>query len=119
MSPPSPPLPRLSSFLSLSCSPQPEVAAINPAIRQRRRHPCYGPIPAVAIGSPRFGGLKLEILIRSAFSLFQHGRGDECDLWKLTEFNLDFQFELNARIHIKQVPSSSGVGGDEDEDENS
>ncbi|MQL87528.1 hypothetical protein Taro_020090 [Colocasia esculenta] len=36
-----------------------------------------------------FQGPKLEILIRLASGLFQHGRADECDLWKLTEFNSD------------------------------
>ncbi|MQM15051.1 hypothetical protein Taro_047989, partial [Colocasia esculenta] len=46
-----------------------------------------------------------------------HGHGDDCDLWKLTEFNSDSLFELGTQIHFKQVPSSSGVGGDEDEDE--
>ncbi|MQL86910.1 hypothetical protein Taro_019449 [Colocasia esculenta] len=56
----------------------------------------------------RFRGSKLEILIRLAIDFFQHGQGDECDLWKLTEFNSDSQFE---------VPSASGVGGDEHEDE--
>ncbi|MQL84901.1 hypothetical protein Taro_017423 [Colocasia esculenta] len=34
-------------------------------------------------------------------NLFQHGRGDECDLWKLTEFKLDSRFELGTQIHIK------------------
>ncbi|MQL81229.1 hypothetical protein Taro_013706 [Colocasia esculenta] len=62
-------------------------------------------------------GPKLEILIRLIFDLFQHGRSDESDLWKLTEFKSDSRFQLDAQIHIKQVPSSSGVGGDEDEDD--
>ncbi|MQM01432.1 hypothetical protein Taro_034186 [Colocasia esculenta] len=48
-----------------------------------------------------------------------HGRGDGCDLWKLTDFNSYSRFELNAQIHLKQVPSSGGVGGDEHEDEDS
>ncbi|MQL72912.1 hypothetical protein Taro_005240 [Colocasia esculenta] len=56
----------------------------------------------------RFRGSKLEILIRLASGFFQHGQGDECDLWKLTELNSDSRFE---------VPSASGVGGDEHEDE--
>ncbi|MQM15885.1 hypothetical protein Taro_048840 [Colocasia esculenta] len=34
----------------------------------------------------------LEILIRLASGLFQHGRVDECDLWKLTEVNSDSRF---------------------------
>ncbi|MQM20503.1 hypothetical protein Taro_053525, partial [Colocasia esculenta] len=50
----------------------------------------------------RFGGPKLEILIQSASGLFQHGRSDECDLWKLTEFNSYSWFEHDAQIHIKQ-----------------
>ncbi|MQL91849.1 hypothetical protein Taro_024465 [Colocasia esculenta] len=45
-----------------------------------------------------------------------HGQGDGCDLWKLTKFNSNSRFELDAQIHLKQVPSSGGVGGDEDED---
>ncbi|MQL99207.1 hypothetical protein Taro_031927 [Colocasia esculenta] len=48
-------------------------------------------------------GPKLEIFIRLASGLFQHGRGDECDLWKLTEFNSDSRFELDAQSHNKQV----------------
>ncbi|MQL77596.1 hypothetical protein Taro_010005, partial [Colocasia esculenta] len=46
-----------------------------------------------------------------------NGRGDECDLWKPTEFNSDSRFELDAQSHNKQVPPSGGVGGDEHEDE--
>ncbi|MQL82562.1 hypothetical protein Taro_015044 [Colocasia esculenta] len=48
-----------------------------------------------------------------------HGHGDDCDLWKLTEFNSDSWFELDAQTYIKQVPSSSDVGEDEHEDEDS
>ncbi|MQL79503.1 hypothetical protein Taro_011939 [Colocasia esculenta] len=59
---------------------------------------------------------KLEILIRLASGFFQHGQGDGCDLWKLTEFNSDSRFEFDAQIHLKQVASSRGVGGDEDEE---
>ncbi|MQL92839.1 hypothetical protein Taro_025477 [Colocasia esculenta] len=44
-----------------------------------------------------------------------HDQGDGCDLWKLTEFNSDSRFELDAQFHLKQVPSSGEVGGDEDE----
>ncbi|MQL90524.1 hypothetical protein Taro_023119 [Colocasia esculenta] len=45
-------------------------------------------------------GPKLEILIRLASGLFQHGRVDECDLWKLTEFNSDSRVinELNRAL---------------------
>ncbi|MQM14676.1 hypothetical protein Taro_047611 [Colocasia esculenta] len=50
----------------------------------------------------RFGGPKLEILIRSASGLFQHSWSNECDLWKLTEFNLDSWMELGTQIHIKR-----------------
>ncbi|MQM03845.1 hypothetical protein Taro_036633, partial [Colocasia esculenta] len=31
-----------------------------------------------------------------------HGQGDDCDLWKLTEFNSDSRLELDAQIYIKQ-----------------
>ncbi|MQM19751.1 hypothetical protein Taro_052762 [Colocasia esculenta] len=65
----------------------------------------------------RFRGPKLEILNRLASGFFQHGQGDDCDLWKLTEFNSNSRFELDAQSHNKQVPSSGGVGGDEHEDE--
>ncbi|MQM09464.1 hypothetical protein Taro_042337 [Colocasia esculenta] len=57
-----------------------------------------------------FGGQKLEILIRSASGLFEHDRGNERDLWKLTEFRSDFRFELGTQIHIKQ----HGQGDDYD-----
>ncbi|MQM05540.1 hypothetical protein Taro_038355 [Colocasia esculenta] len=36
-------------------------------------------------------------------ALSQHGQDDDCDLWKLTEFNSDSRFELSAQIHLKQV----------------
>ena len=51
----------------------------------------------------RFRGSKLEILIRLASSLFQHGRVDECDFWKLTEFNLDSRIDLDAPSRLNQV----------------
>ncbi|MQM20149.1 hypothetical protein Taro_053165 [Colocasia esculenta] len=34
-------------------------------------------------------------------SRFEHGRGNECDLWKLTEFKSNSLFELGTQIHIK------------------
>ncbi|MQL96933.1 hypothetical protein Taro_029623 [Colocasia esculenta] len=49
----------------------------------------------------RFEGPKLEILIRSASDLFRHGRGDECNLSKLTGFNSDSRLEIDAQIYIK------------------
>ncbi|MQL86722.1 hypothetical protein Taro_019266 [Colocasia esculenta] len=55
----------------------------------------------------RFEGSKLEILIRLASDFFQHGQGDDCDLWKLTEFNSDSRFELDTQIYIKQVLEDS------------
>ncbi|MQL79079.1 hypothetical protein Taro_011503 [Colocasia esculenta] len=40
--------------------------------------------------------------MRLAFGFFQHSQGDDYDLWKLTEFNSDSRFELDAQIHLKQ-----------------
>ncbi|MQL88470.1 hypothetical protein Taro_021031 [Colocasia esculenta] len=36
-------------------------------------------------------------------TLREYGQGDDCDNWKLTEFNSDSWFEFGAQIHIKQV----------------
>ncbi|MQM23092.1 hypothetical protein Taro_056153, partial [Colocasia esculenta] len=61
--------------------------------------------------------LDSQFELDAQFHLKQHGQGDGCDLWKLTEFNSDFRFEFDAQIHLKQVPSLGGVGGDEHEDD--
>ncbi|MQM04165.1 hypothetical protein Taro_036958 [Colocasia esculenta] len=34
--------------------------------------------------------------------VIKHDQGNDCDLWKLAEFNLDSQFELDAQFHLKQ-----------------
>ncbi|MQL93926.1 hypothetical protein Taro_026566 [Colocasia esculenta] len=46
--------------------------------------------------------LDLEVWV-AASGAPKKGQGDDCDFWKLTEFNSDSRFELDAQTYNKQM----------------